>query len=85
MIHVTQFIVCKRSGFISRVWLAIAISLFSFAASAESYPVSGVGRKGRPFSRVDERGVFYSQKDRYRCCLISAVSTSYDLFRQQAV
>src|SRR5271169_5763150 len=42
MIHVTHFIFHMRSGFISRVWLAIAISLFSCAASAETYPVSGV-------------------------------------------
>jgi len=31
-----------RSGFISRAWLTIAISLFSFAVSAQTYPVSGV-------------------------------------------
>jgi hypothetical protein len=31
-----------RSGFISRLWLALAISLFSYAVSAETYPVSGV-------------------------------------------
>jgi hypothetical protein len=42
MIHVTHLISCMRSGFISRVGLAIAISLFSFAASAQTYPVSGV-------------------------------------------
>jgi hypothetical protein len=42
MIHVTHFIFHMRSGFINRVWLAIAISLFSCAASAETYPVSGV-------------------------------------------
>jgi hypothetical protein len=42
MIHVTNFIFCRRSGFINQVWLAIAISLFSCAASAETYPVSGV-------------------------------------------
>jgi hypothetical protein len=33
---------CMRSGFINRLGLAIAISLFSFAVSAETYPVSGV-------------------------------------------
>jgi hypothetical protein len=42
MIHVTHFMFWMRSGFISRVWLAIAISLFPCAASAETYPVSGV-------------------------------------------
>ena len=42
MIHVTHFKLCRRSGFISQVWLVIAIALFSCAASAETYPVSGV-------------------------------------------
>jgi hypothetical protein len=42
MIHVPPFIVSMRSGFINRLWLAIAISLFSFAASAQTYPISGV-------------------------------------------
>jgi hypothetical protein len=42
MIHVTHFIFWMRSGFINRVWLAIAISLFSCAASTQTYPVSGV-------------------------------------------
>ena len=42
MIHVTHFIFWMRPGFINRVWLAVAISLFSCAASAETYPVSGV-------------------------------------------
>ena len=42
MIHVTHFIFRMRFGFIDRVWLAIAISLFSCSASAETYPVSGV-------------------------------------------
>jgi hypothetical protein len=42
MIHVTHFISRMRSGFINRMRLAIAISLLSFAASAETYPVSGV-------------------------------------------
>jgi hypothetical protein len=42
MIHSTQYISCMRSGFINRLGLAIAISLFSFAVSAETYPVSGV-------------------------------------------
>ena len=42
MIHVPSFIVSMRSGFINRLWIAIAISLFSFAASAQTYPISGV-------------------------------------------
>jgi hypothetical protein len=42
MIHATHFISCVRSGFINRAWLAIAISLFSCAASTQTYPVSGV-------------------------------------------
>jgi hypothetical protein len=42
MIHVTHFIFWMRSGFINRLWLAMAISLFSCAASAATYPVSGV-------------------------------------------
>ena len=42
MIQVTHYIFRMRSGFISRAWLAIAISLFSCATSAETYPVSGV-------------------------------------------
>jgi len=42
MIHVTRFIFRIRSGFTGRAWLAIAISLFSCAVSAETYPVSGV-------------------------------------------
>jgi hypothetical protein len=42
MIHVTKFIFSSRSGLINRVGLAVAISLFSCAASAETYPVSGV-------------------------------------------
>jgi hypothetical protein len=42
MIHVTHFKNRLRSGFINRVWLAVVISLFSCAASAETYPVSGV-------------------------------------------
>src|SRR5271154_635101 len=42
MIHVTRFIFRIRSGFTGRAWLAIAISLFSCAAWAETYPVSGV-------------------------------------------
>ena len=42
MIHVPSLIVSMRSGFINRLWLAIAISLFSFAASAQTYPISGV-------------------------------------------
>ena len=42
MIHATHFIFWMRSGFINRLWLAIAISLFCCAASAATYPVSGV-------------------------------------------
>ena len=42
MIRVTHFIFRMRSGLINRAWLAVAISLFSCAASAETYPVSGV-------------------------------------------
>jgi hypothetical protein len=42
MIHATNFKFSIRSGFTNRVWLAIAISLFSWAASAETYPVRGV-------------------------------------------
>jgi hypothetical protein len=42
MIHVAHFRSRLRSGLINRVWLAVAISLFSCAASAETYPVSGV-------------------------------------------
>ena len=42
VIHVSHFIFWMRSGFISRVWLAVAILLFSCAASAQTYPVNGV-------------------------------------------
>jgi hypothetical protein len=42
MIYVTHFGFRMRSGLINRVWLAVAISLFSWGASAETYPVSGV-------------------------------------------
>jgi hypothetical protein len=42
MIHVPHFMFRMLSGLINRVWLAIAISLFSCAASAQTYPVSGV-------------------------------------------
>jgi hypothetical protein len=42
MINSTHYISRMRSGFINRVWVAMAISLFSYAASAETYPVSGV-------------------------------------------
>jgi hypothetical protein len=42
MIHMPNFKFCMRSGFINRGWLVIAIALFSCAASAETYPVSGV-------------------------------------------
>ena len=42
MIFTTHFIFCMQSRFINRVWLAIAISLVSCAASTQTYPVSGV-------------------------------------------
>src|SRR5207237_10206088 len=42
MIHITHYISGIRCGSINRAWFAIAISLFSCAASAEIYPVSGV-------------------------------------------
>jgi hypothetical protein len=42
MINVTNFKFSIRSGFKNRVWIAVAISLFSTAASAQTYPVSGV-------------------------------------------
>lgn len=42
MIRVTHFTFGMRSGFINRMWLAIAISFFSYAVSAETYPLSGV-------------------------------------------
>jgi hypothetical protein len=42
MIHATHFMFWMPSGFLNRVWLATAISLFSCAVSAQTYPVSGV-------------------------------------------
>ena len=42
MIRVTHFTFGVRSDFINRMWLAIAISFFSYAASAQTYPVTGV-------------------------------------------
>jgi hypothetical protein len=42
MIPITNFIFFKRSGCINRGWLAIGILLFSGAASAATYPISGV-------------------------------------------
>src|ERR1700716_1464924 len=42
MINVTDFKLSIRSGFKNRVWLGVAIFLFSSAASAQTYPVSGV-------------------------------------------
>src|SRR5438105_12160138 len=42
MIHIPHYISGLRCGSINRAWFAIAISLFSCAASAEIYPVSGV-------------------------------------------
>jgi hypothetical protein len=42
MINVTNFKFSIRSGFKRRVWLGVAIVLFSSAASAQTYPVSGV-------------------------------------------
>jgi hypothetical protein len=42
MINVINFKFSIRSGFKNRVWIAVATSLFSTAASAQTYPVSGV-------------------------------------------
>jgi len=42
VITVTDLKFSHRSGFKNRIWLAVAISLFSSAASAQTYPVSGV-------------------------------------------
>jgi hypothetical protein len=42
MINATNFKFSIRSGFKNRIWLAVAIFLFSSAASAQTYPVSGV-------------------------------------------
>jgi hypothetical protein len=42
MIRITHFMFCKHSRCIIRVWLAIGISLSFCAASAETYPISGV-------------------------------------------
>jgi hypothetical protein len=42
MINVTNFKFSIRSGFKRRVWLGVAVVLFSSAASAQTYPVSGV-------------------------------------------
>jgi hypothetical protein len=42
MIHITNSMFCKHSGCINRGWLAIGILLFSGAASAATYPISGV-------------------------------------------
>jgi hypothetical protein len=42
MINVSDFKFSIRSGFRNRVWLGVAIVLFSSAASAQTYPVSGV-------------------------------------------
>ena len=42
MINVSDFKFSLRKGFKSQVWLGVAIVLFSSAASAETYPVSGV-------------------------------------------
>ena len=42
MINVTNFKFSIRSCFKNRVWLGVAIFLFSSAASAQTYPVSGV-------------------------------------------
>jgi hypothetical protein len=42
MIHVTHFKFWMRSGIINRVWLAIAVSLFSCAAPTQTHPVMGV-------------------------------------------
>jgi hypothetical protein len=42
MINVSDFKFSIRSGFRNRVWLCVAIVLFSSAASAQTYPVGGV-------------------------------------------
>ena len=42
MINLSVFKFSIRSGFKNRIWLGVAIVLFSSAASAETYPVSGV-------------------------------------------
>ena len=42
MISVPNFKFSSRSGFKNRVWLGAAIFLFSSAALAQTYPVSGV-------------------------------------------
>ena len=41
MIHVAHFNFWMRSGFINRVWLALPFAV-SWAASTQTYPVSGV-------------------------------------------
>src|SRR5450755_3959680 len=42
MINVTNFNFSIRSGFKCRLWLGVAVVLFSSAASAQTYPVSGM-------------------------------------------
>jgi hypothetical protein len=42
VISATNFRFSVQSRFKNRAWLAIAISAFSFAASAQNYPISGV-------------------------------------------
>jgi hypothetical protein len=42
MISITHFMFCKHSRCIIRIWLAIGISSSFCAASAETYPISGV-------------------------------------------
>ena len=42
MVHVIHFTFWMRSSLIKRVWLAVAISLISSAASTQTYPVNGV-------------------------------------------
>jgi len=42
MINVSDLKFSSRSGFKSPVWLGVAVALFSSAASAQTYPVSGV-------------------------------------------
>jgi hypothetical protein len=42
VINATNFRFSIQSRFKNRMWLGIAISLFSSAASAQSYPISGV-------------------------------------------
>jgi hypothetical protein len=42
MVHINDFIPCKRFRDTSRVLLSIGISLFPCSASAQTYPINGV-------------------------------------------